>query len=141
MCAEARAHEDQARTSTSWLLELFLSPEERKEKVLDAQSCPTFWDPMDCGPPGFSVHGILQARILAWIVIPFSKDLPNPGVEPWSPALQAGSLPFGLVWGGGPLTNLCVGSVLGVGGLREVAGGAGGGGHSTVPSQPLLWAL
>ena len=80
-------------------------------KVLVTQSCLTLCNPMDCGPPGFSVHGILQARILAWIVIPFSKDLPNPGVEPWSPALQAGSLPFGLVWGGGQLTNLCVGSV------------------------------
>ena len=33
-------------------------------KILVAQSCPTFCDPMDCSPPGSSVHGILQARIL-----------------------------------------------------------------------------
>ena len=37
------------------------------------QSCPTLWDPMDCSPPGSSVHGILQARILEWVAIPFSR--------------------------------------------------------------------
>ena len=45
------------------------------------QSCPTLGDPMNCSPPGSSVHGILQARILEWIAIPFSRDLPNPGME------------------------------------------------------------
>ena len=38
-----------------------------------AQSCPTFWVPMDGGPPGSSVHGILQVRILEWIIISFSR--------------------------------------------------------------------
>ena len=38
-----------------------------------AQSCPTLCNPMDCGLPGSSVHGILQARILEWVAIPFSK--------------------------------------------------------------------
>ena len=38
-----------------------------------AQSCPTFYNPMDCSPPGSSVRGILQARILEWIAIPFSR--------------------------------------------------------------------
>ena len=38
-------------------------------------------------------HGILQARILEWVAFPFSRDLPNPGIEPRSPALQADSLP------------------------------------------------
>ena len=42
-------------------------------KVLVAQSCLTLCDPMDCSPPGFSVHGLLQARILEWIAIPFSR--------------------------------------------------------------------
>ena len=37
------------------------------------QSCPTLWDPMDCSPPDSSVHGILQARILEWVAIPFSR--------------------------------------------------------------------
>ena len=37
------------------------------------QSCPTLCDPMDCSLPGFSVHGILQARTLEWVAISFSK--------------------------------------------------------------------
>ena len=41
--------------------------------VLVAQSCPTLCDPMDCNPPGSSVHGILQARILEWVTISFSR--------------------------------------------------------------------
>ena len=44
--------------------------------------------PLDC-----TVHGTLQARILEWVAIAFSKDLPNPGIESRSPPLQAGSLP------------------------------------------------
>ena len=62
-------------------------------KVLVSQSCLTLYDPMDCSLPGFSVHGILQARILKWVAIPFPGNLPNPGIEPGSPALQADSLP------------------------------------------------
>ena len=38
-----------------------------------AQLCPTLWDLMDCNLTGFSVHGILQARILQWVAIPFSR--------------------------------------------------------------------
>ena len=47
------------------------------------QSCPILCNPMDCSLPNFSTHGILQARILEWVAIPFSflGDLPNPGVE------------------------------------------------------------
>ena len=37
------------------------------------QSYPTLCNPMDCSPPGSSVHGILQARILEWVAIPFSR--------------------------------------------------------------------
>ena len=47
---------------------------------------------MDCSPPGSSVRGILQTRILEWVAIAFSLDLPNPGIEPGSPALQVDSL-------------------------------------------------
>ena len=36
---------------------------------------------MDCSPQGSSIHGILQARILEWIAISFSRDLPDPGIE------------------------------------------------------------
>ena len=47
-------------------------------------------DPMGCSPPGPSVRGILQARILERVAIPFSGHLPNPGVEPVSSALAGG---------------------------------------------------
>ena len=65
-------------------------------KVKITQSCLTLWDPMDC-----ILHGILQARILERVALPFSSgspfpspvDIPNPGIEPRSPALQAVSLP------------------------------------------------
>jgi len=53
---------------------------------------------MDCSLPGSSVHGILQASIQEWVVIPFSRgeeDVPNPGIEPRSPALQLSSEPPG----------------------------------------------
>ena len=40
----------------------------------DAQSCPTLCNPMDCSPPGSSVHGILQARVLEWVAISFSRS-------------------------------------------------------------------
>ena len=53
-----------------------------------AQSCPTLYDPTD-----YTVHGILQARTLEWVAFPFPGDLPNPGIEPRSPALQVDSLP------------------------------------------------
>ena len=42
-------------------------------KVKFTQSCPTLWDPIDCSLPGSSVHGILQARILEWVAIPFFR--------------------------------------------------------------------
>ena len=52
--------------------------------VLVAQSCPTLCDPMDCSPPpGSSVHGILQARILGWVAIPFSRGSSQPRDWTW----------------------------------------------------------
>ena len=60
---------------------------------MKAQPCSTLCNPMDFSPPGSSVHGILQARILEWVAIFFSRDLPDPGIEPWSPTLQADALP------------------------------------------------
>ena len=61
------------------------------------QLSPTLCDPADCSQPGSSIHGILQARILEWVVMPPPRDLPNPGIEPTSPvspALQADALPL-----------------------------------------------
>ena len=62
--------------------------------VLIAQSCPTLCDPMDCSPPDSSVHGIFQAKDTG-VGCPFPSpgELPDPGIEPRSPTLQADSLP------------------------------------------------
>jgi len=53
------------------------------------QSCPILCDPMNCSPPGFPVHGIFQARILGWVAISYSRDLPDPGIKPATPASPA----------------------------------------------------
>ena len=43
-----------------------------------AQSCPTLCDPMDCSPPGSSIHGIFQARVLEWVAISFLRGSSQP---------------------------------------------------------------
>ena len=48
------------------------------------QLCPTLCDPIDGSPAGPSVHVTLQARILEWVAVPSSKDIPDPGIEPES---------------------------------------------------------
>ena len=57
-------------------------------KVKVVQLCLILCDPMD-----YTVCGILQARILEWVAFPSPGDLPNPGIEPRSPALHVDSLP------------------------------------------------
>ena len=53
----------------------FPSPvHERKSESEVAQSCPTLRDPMDCSPPGSSIHGIFQARVPEWVAIAFSPS-------------------------------------------------------------------
>ena len=61
--------------------------------VLVVQACPTLCDPMDYSLPGSSIHGIPQGRMLEWVAVSFSGDLPNPVFEPRSPTLWADSLP------------------------------------------------
>ena len=61
---------------------IFVSLKESESEV--AQSCPALCNHMDS-----SVHGILQARILQWVAIPFSRRSSHPGIKPVSPALQA----------------------------------------------------
>ena len=58
------------------------------KKLKVAQSCPTLCDPMD-----YTVHGILQARILEWVAFPFSRGYSQPRIEPRSPALRADYIP------------------------------------------------
>ena len=60
----------------------------------ELQPCLTLCDPIDGTPPGSSVPGILQEKILEWVAMSFSGDLPNTGIKPTSPAWQAYSLPL-----------------------------------------------
>ena len=58
-----------------------------------AQSCLTLCSPVNCSPPGCSVRGIFQARIVEWLLLPSPGDLLNPGIKPMSfvsPALASG---------------------------------------------------
>ena len=48
---------------------------------------------MDCIPPGSSVHGVLQTRTLEWVAILSPGNLPDPGIEPGTAALQVDSVP------------------------------------------------
>ena len=59
---------------------------------LVTQSHLTLCNPVDSSPPGSSVHRILQARTWKWVAIPPPGYLPNPGIKPRSPKLQADSL-------------------------------------------------
>ena len=70
--------------------------------VLVAQSCPTLYNPMDCSPPGSSVHAILQARILEWVAIPFSRG------SSWQDRTQASCTAgrFFTIWARMGLTNV-----------------------------------
>ena len=65
----------------------------KKVKVLVTQSCPILFDPMDCSLPGSCIHGLLQARILEWVAMPFSRASSQLGMKAGSPALQTDSLP------------------------------------------------
>ena len=56
---------------------------------LVTQSCPTCCDLMDCNPPDSSFHGVFQARILEWVAVYCSRDLPDSGIKPLSPASPA----------------------------------------------------
>ena len=62
------------------------------------QSCPALCDPMDCSLPGSSVRGTSQARVLEWVAVPSSGDLPHPGIEPTSHAVPGGILTTSATW-------------------------------------------
>ena len=73
---------------------------QRSSAVLRAKLLQS-WDPMDCSPPGSSVHGILQARILEWVACPPPGDLPDPGSEPeppMPPALAGRFFATSIIW-------------------------------------------
>ena len=61
----------------------------------------TLCDPMDCSPPGSSVHGILQKRILEWVAMPSSKEFSQPRDHTYismSPALAGGFFTTSTIW-------------------------------------------
>ena len=80
--------------STNFKFTLYFN-EYWKWKVLVTQSCPTLYDPMDCSPPSSSVHGILQARILECVVIPFSRG--SPQTRDWSQVSHIAGI-FFTIW-------------------------------------------
>ena len=64
-------------------------------KVLAAQLCTTLCNPVDCRPPGSSVHGILSARILEWVPIPFSRGSSEPREWIW---VSCTAVRFSTIW-------------------------------------------
>ena len=62
--------------------------------VLVSKSCPSLLQPHGWSPPGSSVHGISQARILEWVAISSAGNLPDPEMKLVSPTWQADSLPL-----------------------------------------------
>ena len=62
-----------------------------------AQTCPTLCDPMDCSPPGSSVHGIFQARVVEWVAIAFSDSLFYSPRNSLSPQTFNTTLPSSLI--------------------------------------------
>ena len=66
-----------------WNGNLYTKNKLSKVYVLVAQLCPTLCDPMCCSPPDSSVHGVLQARILEWVAVPFSRGSYWPSGWTW----------------------------------------------------------
>ena len=71
-------HEIPLEKSIHWLTWLVSSFSDWLKWSEVAQSCPTLCDPTDCSLPGFSVHGIFQARVLKWVAFSFSRGSPPP---------------------------------------------------------------
>ena len=80
-----------------------------KVKVLVIQLCLTLCDPLDCSPPGSSVHGILQARILEWVVIHFSRGSSQPREDQTWVSHIAGR--FFTIWATREATNIALGEI------------------------------
>ena len=64
-------------------------------KLLVTQSCLTICDPMDCSPPGFSIHKVLQARILEFATISFARACFQPRYQTWISCSAGG---FFTIW-------------------------------------------
>ena len=81
-CGKCLKNRECIWTAHCWSMELFLWWNSYlwggQKKATWTQSCPTLWDPVDCSPPGSSVHGILQAGILEWVAISSSRGSSRP---------------------------------------------------------------
>ena len=77
----------------SWFSISEAKPESESESGV-AQSCPSLCDLVDCSPPGSSVLGFSRQEYWSGLPFPSPEDLPDPGIEPRSPALQADALTF-----------------------------------------------
>ena len=75
---------------------------------LVAPSCPTLCDLMDCSPPSFSVHGILQARILEWVATPFSWGSSQLRDQTWVSCIAGGFFTFWATREARYACNICV---------------------------------
>ena len=84
---EVGAGQGRASVRRLWAFPVY-EVEKVKLKVLVTQLSLTHCDPMDCCLLGSSIHRVLQARILGWVVLPFSRGSSQPGIELWSPTLQ-----------------------------------------------------
>ena len=73
VCTNRRISAQSSKYHGQWGTEPFPHMERKKVKVLVIQSWLTLWNPKGCSPPGFFVYGMLQARILDWVAIPFSR--------------------------------------------------------------------
>ena len=80
------------RTFVGKVMSLLLNMLSAAAAAKSLQSCPTLCDPIDSSPPGSPIPGILQARVLEWGAICFFRGVPDPGIEPRSPALREDSL-------------------------------------------------
>ena len=74
-------------------------------KVKVAQSCPTLCDPMNCTIPGSFVHGILQARILEWVSVPFFRGFSQPRDQTQVSLIAGG---FFTIWATSEALYMCV---------------------------------
>ena len=78
-----------------------LGKQDKRYSAKSFQLCPTLCDPMDCGPPASSVHGIIQEEYWSGLPCPPPGDLPNPGIESMSitsPALAGGFFTTSTIW-------------------------------------------
>ena len=78
-----RSSQPRDRTQVSYTAGRFFTSWATRKWSEVAQSCPTLCDPMDCSLPGSSIHGILQARVLEWVAISFSRGSSRPRDWTW----------------------------------------------------------